>query len=471
MHSLIHQQLRPCGRRRAPRTAPTRARDPRARAPGAGGVSPPLQGPRPRLIRRGRALPSRRCRRSASSSANPSSPRTAPRSASWPACPTRQRRQPVAGRGHGPARRRDRRALPPHLRGDLPVRVGDGDDAAGRRRGARARRRLRGDRARRGAQAAATRVPSRSCCSAAARPPTPTRTPSSPGAERRVRRLLCAALAAAAAAAPARRGERRRAAAIGIGEQSPAIFQDPSWQQLGSRDVRYIVAWDALRVPWQKRRGRRLPGGRARRRRARAARLQPLALAAASRAASTLPSPTPLPARVPAPSARTTRGSRVPDLERGQPPRPADLEPPGHRRPLLRHAAPQLPQLHDRRPVGARHDSRCRAGCRQVEKAAKHRVAHLGAAQLHRRQPLPHARHALAAAARARRRRRSGSRRPAGSCAATTARRIEFADSKQHAVKATRQVREARPPEPARPARLLLPLGRARARTPPGTPR
>ena len=66
-----------------------------------------------------------------------------------------------------------------------------------------------------------------------------------------MRRLTCAALAAAAllllpAAASA------APAVVGIGEQSPAIFQDPSWQRLNSRDVRYIVAWDALRVPWQK---------------------------------------------------------------------------------------------------------------------------------------------------------------------------------------------------------------------------
>ena len=66
-----------------------------------------------------------------------------------------------------------------------------------------------------------------------------------------MRRLTCTALAvaallllpAAASAAPT---------AIGIGEQSPSIFQDPSWQKINSRDVRYIVAWDALRVPWQK---------------------------------------------------------------------------------------------------------------------------------------------------------------------------------------------------------------------------
>ena len=66
-----------------------------------------------------------------------------------------------------------------------------------------------------------------------------------------MRRLTCAVLAAAAllllpAAASA------APAVVGIGEQSPAMFQDPSWQRLNSRDVRYIVAWDALRVRWQK---------------------------------------------------------------------------------------------------------------------------------------------------------------------------------------------------------------------------
>ena len=66
-----------------------------------------------------------------------------------------------------------------------------------------------------------------------------------------MRRLTCAAVAvlallllpASAGAAPT---------AIGIGEQSPAIFQDPAWRQINSPYVRYVVAWDALRVPWQK---------------------------------------------------------------------------------------------------------------------------------------------------------------------------------------------------------------------------
>jgi hypothetical protein len=66
-----------------------------------------------------------------------------------------------------------------------------------------------------------------------------------------VRRVTCAALAvaallllpAAASAAPT---------AIGVGEQSPEIFKDPAWHRLNAPYVRYIVSWDALRVPWQK---------------------------------------------------------------------------------------------------------------------------------------------------------------------------------------------------------------------------
>ena len=113
-----------------------------------------------------------------------------------------------------------------------------------------------------------------------------------------MRRLTCAALAAAAllllpAAASA------APTAIGIGEQSPSIFQDPSWQRLNSRDVRYIVAWDALRVPWQKAEVDDVPGQGARQR----ARASCSASAARARRSKSrrkyLPSPSPPAARVP----------------------------------------------------------------------------------------------------------------------------------------------------------------------------
>ena len=96
---------------------------------------------------------------------------------------------------------------------------------------------------------------------------------------------------------------------------------------------------------------------------------------------------------------------------------------------------------------------------------------HLGAAQLHRRQPLPHQRHALAAEGDAQdegedlvhrdRRPRAPRQR-----LADRVRRLEDARGQGDAAGG-----EARAPEPAGPARLLLPLGRARRRTRPGTPR
>jgi hypothetical protein len=33
---------------------------------------------------------------------------------------------------------------------------------------------------------------------------------------------------------------------VGIGEQRPEMFVDKNWQALGKRDVRYVMAWDAL---------------------------------------------------------------------------------------------------------------------------------------------------------------------------------------------------------------------------------
>jgi hypothetical protein len=66
-----------------------------------------------------------------------------------------------------------------------------------------------------------------------------------------VRRLICAALTATALLlVPASAGAAPTA--VGIGEQSPAIFQDPAWKRINSPYVRYVVAWDALRVPKEK---------------------------------------------------------------------------------------------------------------------------------------------------------------------------------------------------------------------------
>jgi hypothetical protein len=67
-----------------------------------------------------------------------------------------------------------------------------------------------------------------------------------------LRRLTCATLAAAALLLLPTAAASASPTVIGIGEQSPAIFQDPAWLRLNAPDVRYIVAWDALRVPWEK---------------------------------------------------------------------------------------------------------------------------------------------------------------------------------------------------------------------------
>jgi hypothetical protein len=58
--------------------------------------------------------------------------------------------------------------------------------------------------------------------------------------------LLCLALALLPAASAAARP------AVGIGEQDPALFSDPRWKALHSRDVRLVVSWDVLWVGWER---------------------------------------------------------------------------------------------------------------------------------------------------------------------------------------------------------------------------
>jgi hypothetical protein len=66
-----------------------------------------------------------------------------------------------------------------------------------------------------------------------------------------VRRFLLAAVAAAALLATPS-GAGAAPAAVGIGEQSAAIFSNPAWQRMGAPDVRYIAPWDALMTKWQR---------------------------------------------------------------------------------------------------------------------------------------------------------------------------------------------------------------------------
>jgi hypothetical protein len=67
-----------------------------------------------------------------------------------------------------------------------------------------------------------------------------------------VRRVLCAAVAALALLVVPAAAQARAPLVIGIGEQSPAIFSSKPWYQLGTPDVRYIAAWDALNVKWER---------------------------------------------------------------------------------------------------------------------------------------------------------------------------------------------------------------------------
>src|SRR5690242_9665853 len=98
-----------------------------------------------------------------------------------------------------------------------------------------------------------TRARSRWCCCAAARRRTPTRTRSSSSVRRAL--VLAALLAAALLSAPAHAAKPKPKVndpAIGVGEQSPALFGDPYFEALRVRHVRYVVGWDALRTAWSR---------------------------------------------------------------------------------------------------------------------------------------------------------------------------------------------------------------------------
>jgi hypothetical protein len=65
--------------------------------------------------------------------------------------------------------------------------------------------------------------------------------------------MLCAAAVAAVFALACM--PRPAAAAdpvIGVGEQAPGVFSSAWWQRLDVRDVRHVVAWDALAFGWQR---------------------------------------------------------------------------------------------------------------------------------------------------------------------------------------------------------------------------
>jgi len=63
-----------------------------------------------------------------------------------------------------------------------------------------------------------------------------------------VYRAVLAALLALAVFSPAAHALPR----IGIAEQHPQMFVDGSWSELGVRDVRLVVSWDATRIPFER---------------------------------------------------------------------------------------------------------------------------------------------------------------------------------------------------------------------------
>ena len=78
--------------------------------------------------------------------------------------------------------------------------------------------------------------------------------------------LLTLALAAPAAA---------KAPIVGVGDQHATMFSDPSFQKLGVKHSRYVLAWDWYRHPWTVGAARRVDGRRPGHRRPPARRVQP----------------------------------------------------------------------------------------------------------------------------------------------------------------------------------------------------
>ena len=225
------------------------------------------------------------------------------------------------------------------------------------------------------------------------------------------------------------RGAGRRAAALARGRGAGArsrdrhrraearlLHQRALHRAGGARRARHRRLGRA-QLPLAARRARRLHGRRRGGRRPRAARLRALARQGAHAHAA---DPQALPARVPPLQGALSAGPRLPDLERGQPVRPADLPAARARGAVLRRDRLGLPRLPHRRRRRARHVG-ARAVAAAVRAGRAPQAADLGPAQLHRRQPLLHARDARAAADR--RAARCGSRRPAGWSSGATTRR------------------------------------------------
>ena len=282
-----------------------------------------------------------------------------------------------------------------------------------------------------------------------------------------MRRLLCAAFAATALFALPSAASAAAPLVIGIGEQSDGMFSSAPGSSSGARDVRYIVAWDALNSKWQRDETDRYMAA-AENAGARVLLGFSHSRSRFKRVRKTLPSPR-----------RFRREflrfrARYPFIKeyltwneanhRGQPTwnRPKLV---GRYYDILRNNCRECTIVG---PVRARLDQDAAAGSSRSRRPPS-------TASASGRSTTTSTRIASARAARARccarRRRRiwfteTGGlvRRDNGST--DRVRRVAAARGEGDEVGA-----QARPPEPPRPARLLLPLDRARARTPPGTPR
>ena len=181
----------------------------------------------------------------------------------------------------------------------------------------------------------------------------------------------------------ARRAGRGRAAPlVAVGDQHAAMFSDPALAGAAPQDTRYIAPWDVLQSP------RSLAALDDYLAAARAANVrvllslghaQPAAVAQGAAERRAVRERVPRPAR-PLPVDHRLRG-----VERGEPLQPADLPPPGAGRSLLQRRAADLLGLPHRRRRSPRHgDGR---GLGAPLPAGGARAAHLGPAQLHRREP------------------------------------------------------------------------------------
>ena len=272
-----------------------------------------------------------------------------------------------------------------------------------------------------------------------------------------MRRALCAALTVSALLALPSAAGAASPLVVGIGEQHASIFASPSWAQLKARDIRYIVAWDAL----DSRVGREETD----RYMAAAENAGARVLLGFSRSRSrfkarrkTLPSPRRyrkvflrFRARYPFITSYLTWNEAN---HRGQPTwnHPKLV---GRYYDILRNNCRECTIV-----APSVLDTRAMPGwVKRVEKAAKHRI---GIWAIHNYIDANRFRTSGRGRCCARRRRRSGSPRPGASCAATTARGSSSPSAQARGEGHALGAQAAPATEPSGPADLLLPLDRAR---------